>query len=62
MNKLTQEEKLKSPKRLCVFVRAEGFYLLEIPEATIADNAECNPGTLRVEDARTGEVLWKEGE
>jgi len=55
---LTREEKLASPKRLFLFVRAEGFYPLELPEATVADNAERNPGTLRVEDAKTGEVVW----
>lgn len=55
---LTREEKLASPKRPFLFVREEGFYLLELPELTVADNAECNPGTLRVEDARTGEVVW----
>jgi hypothetical protein len=25
----------------------------------IADNAERNPGTARVEDALTGEVVWR---
>lgn len=55
---LTREEKLASPKRLFLFVREEGFYPLELPELTVADNAECNPGTLRVEDAKTGEVVW----
>lgn len=55
---MTREEKLASPKRLFLFVRDDGFYPLALPEATVADNAECNPGTLRVEDAKTGEVVW----
>jgi hypothetical protein len=55
---LTHEQKITSPKRLFIFVRADGFYLIELPEATVADNAECNPGTIRVEDAKTGEVVW----
>ncbi|WP_157837240.1 hypothetical protein [Geminisphaera colitermitum] len=51
-------KKLSTPIRKCLFIRENGFYMLEIPEGTIADNAEANPGTLRVEDAITGEVLW----
>lgn len=58
----TYEEKLASPKRLFLFVREEGFYPLELPELTVADNAKCNPGTLRVEDAMTGEVVWSNSE
>lgn len=56
---MTNDEKLASPKRLVIFVRENGFYPLEIPEATIEDNAKCNHGTLRVEDALTGEILWQ---
>ena len=56
---MTNAEKLASPKRLVIFFREGGFYPLEIPEATIDDNAKCNPGTLRVEDAVTGEILWQ---
>lgn len=55
---MTNEEKLNSPKKLFLFIREEGFYPLELPEATVADNAICNPGTLRVEDALTGEIVW----
>jgi hypothetical protein len=54
--------KLASKKRTFIFFRADGFYPLEIPEATVADNAECNPGTIRVEDALTGEILWQNAE
>lgn len=55
---MTNTEKLASPKRTFIFIREGGFYPLELPEATVADNAECNPGTIRVEDALTGEVVW----
>ena len=55
---MTNTEKLASPIRLFVFHRADGFYPLELPEATVSDNAIANPGTLRVEDAQTGEVVW----
>lgn len=55
---LTKEEKLASPKRLFLFVRNDGFYPIELPEDTVADNAECNKGTIRVIDAKTGEVVW----
>jgi len=56
---MTNAEKLASPKRLFIFFREDGFYPLEIPEATVADCAECNPGTLRVEDAVTREIVWQ---
>ncbi len=43
---------------------AEHFYPIEMPaihgktiEEVARDNAECNPGTLRVEDL-SGRVLW----
>lgn len=56
---MTNEEKLASRIRPFIFFREGMFYPLEIPEATVADNAVCNPGTLRVEDALTGEIVWK---
>lgn len=55
---MTIAEKLASPKRLFIFIRKGGSYPLELPEATVADNAECNPGTIRFEDALTGETVW----
>lgn len=55
---MTNTEKLASPKRTFIFIRADGFYPLELPEATVEDNAKCNPGTLRVQDALTGEIVW----
>lgn len=43
-----------------VFVRAEGFYIVELrDDADARANAECNPGTLRVEDMR-GNVVWQQ--
>ena len=51
--------KIDTPMRQCLFFREEGFYPIELPEGTIADNANCNPGTLLVEDAVTGEILWQ---
>jgi hypothetical protein len=56
---MTNIEKLASKKRNYIFFREGGFYSLIIPEATVEDNAKCNPGTLRVEDAVTGETVWK---
>jgi hypothetical protein len=44
-----------------VFFRADCFYIIDIPPGTEADNAHCNPGTIRIEDMR-GNVLWKAGE
>ncbi len=52
-----------------VFFRKDGFYPMDIPlmpgdlpdktiEEIASDNAECNPGTIRVEDIH-GRVLWR---
>jgi hypothetical protein len=59
MKDLTPERlaKLKSPKKSFVFFRAEGFYIVEIPEATLEDNVKSNPGTVRVETIE-GEIVW----
>jgi len=48
-----------------VFFRKDGFYMIESPvpdgktvAEVVKDHAECNPGTLRIEDIK-GNVLWK---
>ena len=52
-----------------VFFRKDRFYPMDIPpipddfpdkpiEKIARDNAECNPGTIRVEDTH-GRVLWR---
>ena len=44
-----------------IFIREEVFYAIEIPEnQDLNKHAECNPGTLRIEDLE-GNVLWPEG-
>jgi hypothetical protein len=46
--------------RTFIFFREGGvWYPIGLPPSTVADNAECDPGTLRVEDALTGEVVWR---
>ena len=55
---MTGEEKVNTPVRTYAFHREGAFYLLDLPSGTVADNAECNPGTLRVEDMDTGEIVW----
>ena len=52
--------------RTVLFIREDVFYPIQLfgakPAAVeCADHAALNPGTLRVEDALTGEVLWPEG-
>lgn len=52
--------------RVVLFFRDGMFYPItlsgKVPAAKeCADHAELNPGTLRIEDALTGEVLWPEG-
>ena len=51
------------PEASMIIVRAEGWYPIMgvkgVPLAKqAADNAACNPGTLRVEDMQ-GNVLWR---
>ncbi|MBB3806366.1 hypothetical protein FHR51_002518 [Xanthomonas arboricola] len=42
-----------------VFRREEGFYPLNLAnDAEAIANAECNPGTLRVEHAADGRQVW----
>lgn len=44
---------------LYLFFRDEGFYPLELKDDSDAKrNAECNPGTIRVENAITEAVIW----
>ena len=53
-----RSSELVRPHRIYVFVRAEGFYPLELTSDDEARaNAECNPGTLRVEN-QNGETVW----
>ncbi len=42
-----------------LFFREEGFYMLDLEDdLTARQNAEANPGTVRVENAQTGEVVY----
>lgn len=42
-----------------VFYRDEMFYMIDLmDDADAVANAECNPGTRRVESALTGETVW----
>lgn len=46
-------------RRIYVFFRDEGFYPIELRDDDDArDNAECNPGTIRVED-HSGRIVWR---
>lgn len=56
---MSDDEKLASPKRLYIFIRKDGFYPITLPEATVADNAAANPGTMKVILAETGDVVWQ---
>jgi hypothetical protein len=52
-------ERERGPMRSLIFHRADMFYLLDLPlYDDLSAHAECNPGTLKIEDALTGEVLW----
>lgn len=50
------------PTRPVIFHREEGFYGIMIyadnTPAEIAEHANLNPGTLKVTDALSGELLW----
>lgn len=44
---------------IVIFVRKDMFYPLEMgDDAEAIANAECSPGTVRVECALTGRVIW----
>lgn len=46
-------------KQVVIFFREEGWYPLELPRnADLSKHAECNPGTLRIENVN-GKVLWR---
>lgn len=45
-----------------IFFREGMFYPVDLDgDAEVLPNVECNPGTIRVEDA-TGRVVWKASE
>jgi hypothetical protein len=45
--------------RPVIFHRDGFFYLLELPlYDDLSAHAECNPGTLKITDALSSEVLW----
>ncbi|WP_257556476.1 hypothetical protein [Sphingobium sp. CFD-2] len=44
-----------------IFFREDCFYIIDLPpNDDLNAHAECNPGTLRIEDVN-GNVLWPEG-
>lgn len=53
------DHRLTGEPRCVMFHRAEGFYMLDLPgNDDLSAHAECNPGTLKITDAITGEILW----
>lgn len=49
----------RGPMRPVIFHRDGFFYLLELPlYDDLSAHAECNPGTLKITDALSSEVLW----
>jgi hypothetical protein len=49
----------EAERRIVIFFRKDGWYPLELPVTDdLAKHAECNPGTLRIEDHK-GNVLWR---
>lgn len=57
------ERRTDLPSRPVLFHRSDAFYMINIyPDDTpeqIGDHAGLNPGTLKVTDALTGEILWR---
>lgn len=50
----------RGPMRLLIFFRDAGWYPLELPDTDdLSAHAEANPGTLRIEDGVTREILWR---
>ena len=49
----------RGPMRTVIFHRESMWYPLDLPQSDdLATHAKCNPGTVKITDARTGEVLW----
>lgn len=54
------EERERGPMRPLLFFRGSNFYPLDLPlYDDLNAHAECNPGTLKITCALTGEVLWQ---
>ena len=56
------EEALEYTENLrpVIFRRADCWYSLALPaDEDLAAHAELNPGTLLIEDALSGEILWQ---
>lgn len=50
----------RGPMRPLIFFREDGWYPLELPDDdNLGAHAECNPGTLKIVCALTGETLWR---
>lgn len=53
------DPRLRGPMRTVLFHRDGFFYPLDLPsDDDLSAHAECNPGTLKITDAVTGETLW----
>lgn len=53
-------ERERGPMRPLLFHREGFFYPLDLPlYDDLSAHAECNPGTLKITDAITGEILWR---
>lgn len=60
MTKKKTDFRLTGKVRPVMFHREGMFYLLDLPgNDDLAAHAEMNPGTLKITDALTGEVLWR---
>ncbi len=43
-----------------IFVREDGFYFIDLPVGSnIQDHVADNPGTIKVLNAETGELIWE---
>ena len=59
MNRAQRRAYEAGPVQMVIFHRADGWYPLELPRTDdIAEHAASNPGTLKVTDAVTEEILW----
>lgn len=41
-----------------MFYREGGFYIIEIPPSTVEENVKLNEGTIKVECAIAGKIVW----
>ena len=60
VTKKKKDFRLTGAPRVVIFHRGDMWYPLELPmNDDLAAHAECNPGTTKITDGLTGQILWR---